>query len=199
MLGEVRSRRLRRWLGWRGNEMSRRSDRIEGRLTVVLVVVFVVMAPLLGLWAANMAYQSEKGQDDRVRLHLARVEAVLLDDAAEPGPTESSEFPADVRVARARWLTAAGAEHVRTVQVAGEHAAGDRIAVWIDRDGELVTPPKRPNPGTQAALATTVAVLGLLCVLVLTRASVRVTLDRRRIREWQDEWSDIGPRWTRHR
>lgn len=193
MLGRVRL------VGWRHNEMSRPSDRIEGRLTVVLVVAFVLLAPLTGMGAWNMAYQAESGQSSRVRQHLARVEAVLLDDAAHPGPTDGTGVPTDLWVARARWPIADGVENVGAIQVVGEHVAGDRIGLWIDEKGEPVTAPDASSPGTEAALATTIAVLGLLCVLVLTRATVRVVLDRRRMRSWQDEWSEIGPRWTRHR
>jgi hypothetical protein len=107
MLGCVRSRRLSRRPGWHRNEMSRRSDRVERRLRVALVVVFVLMAPLFGTLVGKAAYRSEKGQ--------------------------------------------------------------------------------------------TPAVLGLLCALVLIGASVRIALNRKRMRAWKNEWSEIGPRWTRHR
>jgi hypothetical protein len=193
MLGGVRL------LAWRRSEISRRSDRFEGRLGVLLVVVFLLAAPLMGAWAWDMAYQSEKGQNDRVRENVARVEAVLLDDAAEPGPTDGAGMPTDLWVARARWSAPSGVEHVSTVQVTRSLLAGDRIGLWIDRNGEPVTAPEAAHPGTEAALATTVAVLAVLCTLVLARATVRVVLDRRRMRAWQDEWSEIGPHWTRHR
>ncbi|NMO52246.1 hypothetical protein HH310_13700 [Actinoplanes sp. TBRC 11911] len=188
-----------RLFAWRRSEMSRRSDRVEGRLGLLLVVAFFLVAPLVGAWVWNVAYRSEEGQSSRVRDRVARVEAVLLDDASEPAPSDGTGMPADLWVARARWSAPSGAEHVGAVQVAGKLSAGDRIGLWIDRTGEPVTAPEPPHPGTEAALATTVAVLAVLCALVLTKATVRLVLDRRRMRAWQDEWSEIGPRWTRHR
>lgn len=179
--------------------MSRRSDRVEGRLGLLLVVAFFLVAPLMGAWVWNMAYRSEEGQNSRVRDRIARVEAVLLDDASEPAPTDGTGMPTELWVARARWSAPSGVEHVGAVQVVGKLLAGDRIGLWIDRNGEPVTAPEPAHPSTEAALATTVAVLAVLCALVLTKATVRLVLDRRRMRAWQDEWSEIGPRWTRHR
>jgi hypothetical protein len=48
MLSDVTPRRLARRWGWHRNEMSRGSDRAERRLTVALLLVFVLGAPLLG-------------------------------------------------------------------------------------------------------------------------------------------------------
>jgi len=43
---------------------------------------------------------------------------------------------------------------------------------------------------TVLLLAAALAAIWLLC---------RRLLDRRRLRTWQDEWLEVGPRWSKYR
>jgi len=197
--GDVKPRRLALRLGWHRSEMSRGSDRAEGWLTVTLLLLFVVAAPLLGFWAGNLAYRSEKKEHDAVRLRLTRVDAVVIDAAAEPGPTDGTGMPVQIWVARARWTAPTGEYRAGYVQLAEQRPAGDHIGLWIDQHGLPAMGPRRAQPGTEAAVAASAAVLCLLSLLIIVRVSARVVLDRRRMRSWQQEWDDVEPRWTRRR
>jgi hypothetical protein len=159
MLGDVKPRRLARRLGWHRNEMSRGSDRAEGWLTVTLVLLFLLCAPLLGFGAGKLAYRSEKEAHDAVRLGLTRVDAVVLDAAAEPGPTDGTGMPAQIWVARARWTAPTGEYRAGYVQLAEQRPAGDHIGLWLDEHGVPAVGPRRAQPGTEATVAAIAAVL----------------------------------------
>jgi hypothetical protein len=198
MLSDVTPRRLARRWGWHRNEMSRGSDRAERRLTVALLLVFALGAPLLGSWAGGGAYRSEQKSHDAVRRGLARVDAVLLDPATQPGPTDGTGLAVDIWVARVGWTAPAGGSHVGFVQLTAPRPAGDHIGLWIDEQGKPSSGPGHSIAGTKAALAATAAGLCLLGVVFIVRVSVRVVLDRRRMRSWQDEWDEVEPGWTSH-
>jgi hypothetical protein len=188
---------LARRLGLDRNAMRPLSDRVERWLTATLLITFVVAAPPLGGWAARSVYRNELRQQVWDRQHLRRVPAVLLDDGWVP--SGDAGYAAAPRQARASWTASDGTARTGTVPVAGRQSTGDRVPVWVDDRGRPSDPPAGGSPRTDATVAATTAVLGLALGLALVRWSVRRALVSYRLRAWQAEWLEVGPRWTRRR
>lgn len=179
--------------------MRRASDRIEALLAASLFLCFLVATPLAGGWVARSVHRADLRQQASDRLHLHNVEAVLIEDPQALGVADGTGLPVAQSVARARWTAPDGSVHVGTVQVAATDRAGGRIALWIDDQDLPSGPPAQLSPGADAVAAATGVALGVAAVLAAVHLAVRRLLDRRRLRSWQQEWLEVGPRWTRHR
>lgn len=193
------ARRLARRLGWDRNDMRRSSDRLEGWLTALLLLAFVVAAVWAGGATARGIYRSELRQQAWNSVHVFHVEAVLLEDPSTPGAARDAGSPLAQPVARARWTAPDGSLRTGVIQVDPEDRAGRQITTWIDDHGALSGPPEGVSPHTDATLAATGVVLCLAVLVALARRTVRTLLDRRRMRSWQQEWLEVGPRWSRRR
>lgn len=193
------ARRLARRLGWDRNKMRRASDRIEALLAASLLLFFLVATPYAGGWAARSVYRADVRQQAWDRLHLHYVYGVLIEDPQALGVTDSTGLPVAQSVARARWTAPDGSLHIGTVQVTATDRAGGRIALWLDDRGAPSGPPAQLSPRTDAVAAATGVALGAAAFLGAAYLAARRLLDRRRLRSWQQEWLEVGPRWTRHR
>jgi len=196
---EVSVRRLLRLLGWHRNEMRRGTDRIEAWLTAWLLLVLIVAGLWVGNWAACVTYRSEVRQRESEREHRHQVSAVLLENPATPAATGDDGLPVGRPVARATWTAPDGSTHSGSIDVDPAERAGQRITLWVDDRGLPSLPPPGASPRLDAALAAIAAVLCLILALGVTRWAVGLVLERRRLRSWQREWSEVEPRWSRHR
>ena len=178
--------------------MRRGSDRVERWLTAGVLLVFVVAVPLVAGGAARAMYRADVRDTRQDRGKLVRAEAVLLEDAARPYPGDDG-VAVDVLVARARWSGPDGRTHEGTIQVLADDKAGDRLAIWTDGRGTPTVPDPQPDPHADAAVVGTAAGLLLASVLGLLTCAGHSLLNRHRLRSWQFEWLEVGPRWTRHR
>lgn len=191
--------RWRRWLrklGFGRNDMRRGSDRVERWLTAGALLAFVVAVPFVAGEAAQAMYRTDVRNAQQDRRGLVQVEAVLLEDAAAPY-SGATGIPADISVARARWSGPNGLTHESTLQVGAGDKAGGRTVIWINERGTPSGPPLELDARSDAAVVGIGAGLGLATMLGLLTCAVRGLLNRHRMRSWQYEWLDVGPRWTR--
>jgi hypothetical protein len=161
----------------------------------MLLAAFLACAPLLGIaawhWAHAAGLRAER--DQRTTSH--QVSAVLMHSAAPPVLAASAS--SSVAEVRARWIVPGGAVHTGDVSVPGGTKAGTRVMVWIDRAGQVTSPPLSPVQVTgQAAQAAVGVVAALAVVLAGILLLARRVLNRRRLATWHDGWSAFGPRWT---
>ncbi|MEU4426599.1 hypothetical protein AB0F81_38760 [Actinoplanes sp. NPDC024001] len=178
-----------------GNELRRRSDRIERTMVLVLLVLFLVGAPLLTWWAARASYLSDVRAQEWEKHHVFRVEGVLVTEPEVLGAGDSRTVPA--RAARATWSAPDGTPRSGIVQVSPQARRGDRVPVWVDDRGVLRGPPPQRHPVGQALLIAGAVLLCLAALLAGCRAIGRALLDRQRARAWQREWREVGPQWSR--
>lgn len=137
----------------------------------------------------------EAAGDQRATRHT--VSAVLLEDApsAVPGVSGTGDpFPVKVR-----WGTPGGAVMTGTAKVAADSPRGSTTVVWVGPSGQQASAPMSSG---QVASLTAVAVTagGVLAIALLAtvRGLIRRAADRRRMAEWEQEWSQVGSTWGRH-
>jgi hypothetical protein len=193
-------RRIVRRMPWRRAPLRRASDRIQAWLTLVVIMVALLVAPWAARWTAGTTYGAGMRAAQWEMEHRHEVTAVLVRDAAigSPPAAGAEEPPGPEQPqAPARWTGPDGMVHTGTVPVETGTRAGSTVTVWVDEHGGLTSPPRRRNPGLDAAVAATFAVTAVLAFLVALRRIVVWRLDHRRLRSWEAEWQIVGPRWSR--
>jgi len=182
----VRGRRFDR------NPLRRPADRAETIVLALLLVAFLVGAPLAalasGTWAHAMAQRAELAQV----ASRHQVTAVVL-TAAGPAAVGSWNLTS---VTPARWTAPDGAVVTSELPVPAYTSAGATFRVWTTRDGQLTSLPMGESQVASltdlgeiagaAAVAVLVAVVGVLA---------RRSLDKRRMTAWDADWQSTGPRW----
>ncbi|MGB8386384.1 Rv1733c family protein [Mycobacterium sp.] len=172
---EPRCWRIARLFG--RNPLLRRTDRLEALVMLVALVTSLVAIPIAGV-VGVAAY----GARDRVYTQEAqerhRVMATVTDAEHEDLGTT---------VAQAKWPLAAGLR-TGTLVLADPVKAGEKIEIWVDKDG---TPTIPPTPAWLAAAeAVGMAGVTLLAVAVgmaTLVAAIRLRLDRTRDAAWERE------------
>jgi hypothetical protein len=192
-----------RWRWLRGlwpdrNPLRRTSDRVEAAIVATALIMFLVGAPLVALfaghWAAAAAHRVQR--DQQTSWH--QVTAVLL---ASASPTVDIGYGAvDTSEVRARWTAPDGTARTGDVPAPAAAQKGSTVRIWVDQSGAVTGPPLRPAQATgQAVLATVVAPFVLGTVLICATSLALQVLDRRRLADWDADWQATGPRWNSHR
>ncbi|RBQ16353.1 hypothetical protein DP939_30810 [Spongiactinospora rosea] len=191
--------RLGRWLGLGPNPLRRRWDRIEaaGRVAALIGLVMSVVA---GIIVATGTYQAHQ----RAAQHEAKssypATARLLTDPAmmNPPPAASPGRPAGAGFAQARWTAPDGSVRQGTIPAAAVWRAGQDVAIRVDASGTPVGD-NRPNRFTplSAVMMAISFPIGAAALLWLALLGVRALVERRTLREWEDEWSIVEPRWRK--
>lgn len=186
-VGDARDmRRLLRRLGWHRNPLRRGTDRFEGWLNFVLIMLLLAGGTGLSVAVAGSTYRSQARQVAWERAHRHQVWAMLMEKPA--GPTASARWTGPDQVARTGRIPAGPGD-----------TAGTWLQVWVDDRGGLTGPPSRRRPAADAFQAAVASVLALAAALLAVGMAGRRLLDRRRLRAWQSEWMEVGPRWSRYR
>ncbi len=193
--------RTGRWL--RGvlpdrNPLRRATDRAESAVLALLLVGFLIGAPLLALASGHWAYDAALRMENAQRATRHQVTAVLTADA--PNPAQATYgVPLQVE-ARARWTDPGGKTHTGVVFAPLGAKAGSLVAVWVDPAGRITLPPvQHGDAAGRRALAALLAPITLGLVLLGWWKLARRALDRRRMAAWDADWQATGPSWTSRR
>jgi hypothetical protein len=183
---------LARWLGFDGNPLRRRSDRIEARLRLALAVAFVPLAVLaagsFGHWVGALSRHELSAQPSR-----QQVAAVLLKAVPDSVVVLGASVPREVP---ARW-NADGRRFVGMVPVLPGTRRGARVMIWVNSAGTIAPAPlTTSNVATRVACATALAVLAVVLALWLMLSLIRGLFNHFRLASWGAAWSTIGPLWT---
>ncbi|MGH3192958.1 MAG: Rv1733c family protein [Streptosporangiaceae bacterium] len=175
------------------NPLRRATDRAESAAVALLLIAFLIAAPLTALaaldWAATSGLRAEQAQAGR-----HQVPAVLLHDA--PSPAGSLEFPAPAPQALGRWAGPAGPRTGLVYAPPGARA-GSTVMVWIDRSGRLTGEPVAVADVAGLEFLAAVAAPGVLSLLlVVIWAYAEIFLDWRRMAAWDADWAATEPQWT---
>ncbi|WP_324787861.1 hypothetical protein [Streptomyces sp. H51] len=189
-------------LRWRRNPLRRRTDLVEAWVALVALLLMLAVAPLIGTLvggAAQQTLQRSVREQHRAR-HLVTATVLRKLDRVplDTDPETSSARDLRSRVL-AEWTGPDGSAH-REAAIAGlvSPQAGDRFAIWTDRQGRMVARP------LDSAAATTHAVLAGVGAALLTAGVVECArrlivwrMVRRRYARWDRAWEQAGPDWGR--
>ncbi|MEU9573546.1 hypothetical protein AB0D62_27490 [Streptomyces massasporeus] len=183
------------WLWrWRRNPLKRRADRVEAWvvLGVWLLTVFV------GVLAGTAVSRSVEDGLARERAEWRPLVGRLAERAPGTATENARVSRAEQVWATARWTAVDGSEHSGQLRVPAGSAAGAPVTVWTDPEGRQVTRPvTEPQARVRASLIGGVAGLCAAIVPLGAGRGLRSRLERRRIDQWDAEWSRFGPMWGR--
>jgi hypothetical protein len=177
--------------GVRGPVLVRTTDRLED-----LVAWLLMSLALLAAFGAVLLGHSVYGASaaGRTAGHATAVRAVLLADVP-PVPTDTPS----PRSVPAVWTDADGAEHTVELLMTAPLPAGTEITAWVDRFGQVVTPPAE-QPAEAAALGVGAALAVVALTWTLLAAAwmrIRRATARRNAATWAREWALVEPEWSR--
>lgn len=188
-MARTRRTTVRLWR-WRSNPLRRRVDVVEAWLVLGAWLFALVGGLIAGLATAEVVSRSV----DRQREERRPVTAVLTEKAPERSPTET--VGDDLVWATVRWKTPDGSARTGEARVEPEAKKGTRTTVWTDRHGTLMAKPLNDAEAVlQAVSAGLLAATGAGGAVWLAAWTVRVRLDRRRMRDWDAEWERADMRW----
>lgn len=185
--------RLTRALGSDHNPLRRRSDLMAAWLVPAAVAVFLILGPLVAAGAIVWAHAANATARDAGR-QLHPVPAVVLQSV--PGPVFTDGGANSwLTWTPARW-TEGGEAHVGLIPAVSGTSAGATVPVWLDRSGQVRTPPLTPaQAGDRVQIAAASALAALAVVVAGLGLLGRSVLNRRRLAAWEAEWRMVGARW----
>jgi hypothetical protein len=180
----------------RRKSFRRRTDGVEDALAWLLTASAMIMfigAVTLGVGVYTDSIERSRSEpSDRVQAM-----AVLLQDASI-GATDGS-VALFARVP-ARWTDSFGRQHEGDVLARSHNRAGDQVSIWLDRNGNLTSPPSSPLSAALGGMVIGILVLGLgLSPIAAAWTGLRRIIFNRNVRAWEREWARIGPEWTSQR
>ncbi|WP_328690302.1 hypothetical protein OHA74_14135 [Streptomyces phaeochromogenes] len=185
------SAKVRLWR-WRRNPLKRRSDVTQAWAGLAVGTAIVVGAPMAGA-ATAWGVQDVLSQQRQDR-HPA---AAVLTEGAPAGPVYAGGGQLRAAV---RWTAPDGSVRTGDAQVDAGLKEGVRTTVWTDDRGGLTgRPPTPAEAETRADLAGALAAVGAGVLLLAGGRTLRWRLDRGRAAEWEREWAQVGPQWSRRR
>jgi hypothetical protein len=191
--------RVTRFLGLRRHPLRRGVDVAEAWLTVTVVALLALVAPLLAWYTGCVAYRHADHAARAAHRDRVQVNAVLLEDTTSTTPEEFTVARGQLDV-RAQWYAPDATRHVGDIDINATAQAGTIVPVWIDAKGDVVAAPPRHRQVVERAVSigvvTDLAVGGLLAMGWL---AARRTFDRRRMARWQLAWTLIEPQWSGRR
>lgn len=191
---------LRRW--WRRfgvdrNPLRRRSDRVEAVALIGAAVIALVAIPL-AFNVHTAAYQAGARASAERTATAVQTTAVLLEDGRGHTAELVVRVPVPKPMVPAAWLGPDGMTRTGLVEVTPGASAGDRVPVWMDRNGSVVDAPATPVDVTVDAVVAAVGTgLGWLLLVRVIFAVVRWVLDRRRFTAWGVEWERVERKWRK--
>ncbi|QXJ22637.1 hypothetical protein AGRA3207_003671 [Actinomadura graeca] len=176
--------RLRRRAGFDNSPLRRDVDRRQWMLGLALLMLFLSLAPPLGLRAGQAVYASGVRAERHEAANRRRVDATVVE-------VKGQRHRSEVTVT---WSGADGTRRTGSYTTWREATVGGRRTVWADSSAVSDVAP-RPHARTVGdAVAGGVGaalVLGLPLLLVYVLARYR--FDRRRYRLWDAEWARWDP------
>jgi hypothetical protein len=187
--------RIARRLGLDRNPLRRRTDKIVACVTVLLLAVFLIGAPLLSVAAVGWAGRAgASGQ--RAERSWRQVSAVLMRDSSAPGASVAGV--SGYSWVLARWTAPDGPARTGEIPVSAALPAGHTVRLWVDAAGSPTGPPLNSRSVVaDEAEAAAVATGALGIVLLCLAWAGRWVLGRRRLADWEAAWAAVGPQWTK--
>ncbi|MFE7896855.1 hypothetical protein ACFU3E_04790 [Streptomyces sp. NPDC057424] len=173
--------------------MTRRSDRVETWSSRVLLAVLVLGLPAASVSAGTAVHESTMRT---VRAQAAERSQTTAQVTSAPESAPGSAANERQRV-QLKWTDEDGRQRTGTAQVALDETAGSTVRVWVDREGNVTTPPmSASNAQVTGWLMGGMTAAGVYVGFLAARRGVRLALDRRRYAQWDAEWDRVEPLWS---
>ncbi|MGI5202451.1 Rv1733c family protein [Spirillospora sp. CA-108201] len=182
----TRAGRLRRRCGFDGNALRRRVDRIQWRVGLLLLLLFLVAAPVACSHVVSSVHAAGVRAERYEAATRHRVDATVVGVT----PLESGR---EVSVA---WTGTDGATHTGRYTSWRATAVGQHRVLWTGPRhnlGEMGPRTRARTVGDDVSAATAV-VAGTGLPLLTVYLVFRWSCDRRRYRQWDEEWADFDRR-----
>jgi len=190
--------RVRGWR-WRRNPLRRRSDVVEAWTVLAVAALMLLGAPLVGAVVGWWAHGDARAVAAAQRSERHRVRAEVVGRVPDSLPTVQGGRERSYRVT-VRWTEAGGAAKTATARVPSGTDRGDKVDVWFDSRGRSVAPPPDETMVWQHTVTMGACGAGAtIAVILLGHSLVRGAADRRRLAEWERDWTLTEPLWTRRR
>ena len=190
--------RLARWLGFDRNPLRRGTDRVEGALRLVMIIMVVAVVPATAVAAGRWTYHYVVHQAQAQQAADHQVTAVLLRDAPATG-TLGPYTSVQTAWVPARWQPPGQPYRTGEVLAVAGARKGSTVRTWIDPSGAVTDPPLNHVIAGDVWMVVTATLLVSGLLLLGAAGLARRMLDRRRLRAWEAEWRTNGPLWSRHR
>lgn len=192
--------KVRLWR-WRRNPLRRASDLAEAWISLVTVVLVLCAVPAAGWFtgqAVNRALQRTVRHQSAERALVPAALVTAAPRAAAGTDTESGQAHGHRRPAVLSWTAPDGSARSGTVRVENQEHVDGLLHIWTDRGGRPVDPPlDRATATAHAALAGLGAAAAAGASLLAVRQLLFRRLMRRRLLEWEREWTRAGQDWGR--
>lgn len=176
------------------NPLRRPIDRMHTRLLTVLGVLFLLLVPFA---ATGTAHLVARGGLRAERIQAQTRHQVAATVVGPESATPGAELGGTTRI---MWHEPGGRILTSVVPSGGDDRPGAHRAIWVDRSGHLTTQPRRHSQTIAASIVAALTVVVLLSLLhSIACTIVDRRLDRRRLAQWEEEWSTVAPRWTGRR
>ncbi|WP_067671115.1 Rv1733c family protein [Nocardia miyunensis] len=174
---------------WSANPLLRRSDRCEGWIRVLGIVLLVAAVPLAVWTGRNADIQAGSRARDELRSATV-VSAVVIQRPWAPQQSAASTGP--VWQTRAEW-SRDGRSGIVDVDVAPNAEPGDRVPVLLARDGTPVGDRSPSKAGFGCGIAAGMTLFDAIAAgtAVLLVVSNRV-FGRYRRAAWDREWRELS-------
>ncbi|MFE2183429.1 hypothetical protein [Streptomyces sp. NPDC059455] len=175
---------------WRvGNQLLRPCDRLQFRLSLLLLFVLVIGLPTASLSAGLAAYRSE--------MHTARAQAAERHQVMARLITDSEGTGAARQWAQVSWADRDGPKRTGVARVATGTPKGTIVRIWVDHEGTVTEAPVRPADAAATGWITGCVTAGAVFAMITNaRAGLAHVLDCRRYARWGAEWDRLEPQWS---
>ncbi len=171
---------------WDRNPLMRTSDRFEGIVLVVAVLIVMAAVPIAGA-VATAGYTASAEDIRRDNADKTAVRATVVADPEKQTGSGATRFDAVVS-----WDQARGAAKA-TVAVSSATKRGDGVTVWLGPDGRPVAPPVAAGVAVTNAIAMGLGLLAAVCLAAAALVqAVQWGCGRRHSAEWAREWQLIA-------
>lgn len=174
----------------KANPLIRTSDRVEAWFRRLLIALLVAGMPLAAIGAGTAAYDAAMRTVQTQSAERTHVSAKLISDSKDVhGETRQQ--------AEVRWTESDGTARTAIALVEPDTPKGATVGVWVDRDGDITSPPlTEPQAATNAGFTGGLTAIGVLAAAWAARVVLRRVLDRRRYAQWDAEWAAVEPDWA---
>jgi len=163
-----------------------------------LLAVFLIGGPVAAFSAGHAIYSAglRTARAQAADWHHVPAAVLRVTDSATGWQRSGSLFAA----LSVRWTTPDGLSRTGEITAAGHPVVGSAVMVWIDETGRLTRPPLSRADVVEHVIGVAVAAPAALALLLgmVGWVTSRV-LDRRRLADWEADWSVVEPQWTGRR
>ncbi|MFD8498424.1 hypothetical protein [Amycolatopsis sp. NPDC059657] len=189
--------RLWRTVRHGANPLARLSDRLEGALIVLGLMLALFAFPCAAAVGSTVYRQQQEKAAEQLRTRT-QADAVLLENGPSIVMVGRGGMSTDTAPTAATWTAQDGGYRTGDVPAGRGLLKGRTIKIWLDQQGNRADEPLTYGQAVSRGVGAGIGLwLGVLAALGLAYAAFRVVIGRINAAAWQREWWLTEQRWTR--